>query len=58
MIESHQAVVEYVEHIIAVAIKTAAGLLTPPPPPAQKRRRRRRRGRTGTPGKRTTRRKA
>jgi hypothetical protein len=58
MIESHQAMVQYVEHIIAVAIKTAAGLLTPPPPPAQKRRRRRRRGRTGTPGKRTTRRKA
>jgi hypothetical protein len=54
MIESHQAMVQYVEHIIAVAIKTAAGLLTPP---AQKRRRRRRRGRTETPAKRTNRRK-
>jgi hypothetical protein len=58
MIESHQSVVQYVEHIIAVAIKTAAGLLTPPARPAQNRRRRRRRGRTGTPAKRTNRRKA
>jgi len=57
MIESHEAVVVYVEHIIATAIKTAAGLLTPPAPPARKRRRRRR-GKTSTAGKRSSRRKA
>jgi len=58
MIESHEAVVAYVEHIIATAIRTAAGLLTPPAPPAQRRRRRRRRGHARTPAKRATRRKA
>jgi hypothetical protein len=57
MIESHEAVVAYVEHIIATAIKTAAGLLTPPAPPARKRRRRRR-GKPSTAGKRSSRRKA
>jgi len=57
VIESHQALVAYVEHIIALAIRTAAGLLTPPAPPARKHRRRRRRGRTTAAAKRTSRKK-